>query len=110
MSYFSRFQKDSVSNSLVGGFGDRLFLLHIYNFFGFCSEDKVNVKGYFVWSLVDGLEWEDGYTTRSGLYYVDYGQNLGRHEKQSAKWLSKLLEKVPDTIQSKMESESRKEL
>lgn len=61
-----------------------------------------------MWSLMDGLEWEDGNKTRSGLYYVDYANNMGRHEKQSAKWLSKLLEKAP--IQSKVDLESRKEL
>lgn len=59
-------------------------------FFG--SDDKVNVTGYFHWSLMDNFEWQEGYNSRFGLYYVDYKNNLTRHEKLSAQWYSSFLQ------------------
>ncbi|XP_059637701.1 raucaffricine-O-beta-D-glucosidase-like [Cornus florida] len=55
------------------------------------SEDKVNVIGYFVWSLMDNFEWGDGYLTRFGLIYVDYKNNLARHPKDSTLWYMNFL-------------------
>jgi beta-glucosidase/6-phospho-beta-glucosidase/beta-galactosidase len=53
-------------------------------------EDKVNVKGYFLWSLMDNFEWAYGYTKRFGLYYVDYATQK-RTPKPAAKWYTKLI-------------------
>jgi beta-glucosidase len=45
----------------------------------------VPVKGNFVWSAFDNLEWTDGYGTRFGLVYVDF-KTQKRTPKLSAAW------------------------
>ncbi|GHC83203.1 beta-glucosidase [Nocardiopsis terrae] len=45
----------------------------------------VDVRGYFVWSLLDNFEWAYGYDRRFGLVRVDY-ENLERHPKDSYHW------------------------
>jgi beta-glucosidase len=32
----------------------------------------VNLRGYFVWSLFDNFEWQQGYSKRFGIVRVDY--------------------------------------
>jgi beta-glucosidase len=48
-------------------------------------ESGVDVRGYFVWSLLDNFEWADGYSKRFGLIHVDY-ETERRTLKDSAIW------------------------
>jgi beta-glucosidase len=44
-----------------------------------------DVRGYFVWSLLDNFEWAEGYSKRFGLVYVDYATQE-RIPKESFDW------------------------
>lgn len=48
-------------------------------------QDGARVKGYFVWTLVDNLEWAHGYSMRMGLIYDDHPTQR-RVIKDSAYW------------------------
>ena len=49
-----------------------------------------DVRGYFVWSLLDNFEWDSGYSVRFGLTYVDY-PSLRRIPKASFHWYADLI-------------------
>lgn len=49
------------------------------------TAEGVPIKGNFVWSAMDNLEWTDGFGTRFGLVYVDF-QTQQRVPKLSARW------------------------
>ena len=54
-------------------------------------EDGINVKGYFIWSLMDVFSWSNGYNKRYGLFYVDF-ETQERYPKKSAYWYKELSE------------------
>ncbi|WP_256841834.1 GH1 family beta-glucosidase [Ornithinimicrobium cryptoxanthini] len=52
-------------------------------------EQGVEVKGYFLWSLLDNFEWAFGYDKRFGIVRVDY-DTLQRIPKASARWYAEV--------------------
>ncbi|AUI62748.1 GH1 family beta-glucosidase [Amycolatopsis sp. BJA-103] len=50
----------------------------------------VDVRGYFVWSLMDNFEWSKGYQPRFGLVHIDY-ETQKRTPKDSFGWYRKLI-------------------
>ncbi|GAA4416602.1 GH1 family beta-glucosidase [Georgenia halophila] len=53
-------------------------------------EDGADVRGYFVWSLLDNFEWAWGYTRRFGIVRVDYDTQV-RTPKDSARWYADVI-------------------
>jgi beta-glucosidase len=53
-------------------------------------QDGVDVRGYFVWSLLDNFEWGHGYTKRFGIIRVDY-ETQKRSIKSSGEWYAEVI-------------------
>ncbi|KAK2447796.1 beta-glucosidase [Trifolium repens] len=49
-----------------------------------------DVRGYFVWSLLDNFEWNHGYSIRFGLHHVDFA-TLNRTPRGSAFWYTNFI-------------------
>ncbi|HML13487.1 MAG TPA: GH1 family beta-glucosidase [Xanthobacteraceae bacterium] len=78
-----------------GRVDDRKRIDYLQSYIGAMHEaiDRgADVRGYFVWSLLDNFEWNAGYRKRFGLYYVDY-PTLRRIPKASARWYADLIAK-----------------
>ena len=53
-------------------------------------EDGVDVRGYFVWSLLDNFEWTHGYSKRFGIVHVDF-ETQQRTPKDSARFYAEVI-------------------
>ena len=49
----------------------------------------VDLRGYFVWSLLDNFEWGYGYAKRFGVVRVDYDTGE-RTIKDSGRWYAQI--------------------
>jgi len=50
----------------------------------------VDLRGYFVWSLLDNMEWSLGYSKRFGIVHVDFA-NQKRTPKDSARFYAQVI-------------------
>ncbi len=53
--------------------------------------DKINVKGYFHWALIDNYEWASGFKMKFGLYAIDY-ITKSRIQRKSAEIYKNIIE------------------
>lgn len=70
---------------------DRIDYLHDHvDAVGAALDAGADVRGYFVWSLMDNFEWAYGYDRRFGIVHVDYPTGT-RTVKDSALWYRELI-------------------
>ena len=53
-------------------------------------QNGVDLRGYFVWSLLDNMEWSLGYSKRFGIVHVDFASQK-RTPKDSARFYSRVI-------------------
>jgi len=53
-------------------------------------QDGVDVRGFFVWSLLDNFEWGHGYSKRFGVVHVDF-ETQKRTVKDSGEWYARVI-------------------
>ena len=73
--------KLSLGNSIKDHDRIEFFNIHLKEVLD-CVNQKLPVKGYFAWSLLDNYEWAFGYSKRFGLVFTDF-QNFKRIPKNS---------------------------
>jgi len=86
---FGGFDKPDAAGAVIDN--DRIAFLRAY--IGALNEAAsagANIRGYFVWSLLDNFEWDSGYGVRFGLIYVDYPTQK-RIPKSSSHWYRDLI-------------------
>jgi beta-glucosidase len=53
-------------------------------------DDGADVRGYFLWSLLDNFEWAEGYSQRFGIVHVDFATQR-RTPKDSFTWFREVI-------------------
>lgn len=54
------------------------------------KREGIDIRGYFVWSMMDNFEWAEGYKPRFGIIHVNY-DTQERIIKDSGLWFKELL-------------------
>ncbi|XP_059649139.1 beta-glucosidase 24-like [Cornus florida] len=91
------FEYSNASLFLQQSLNDNFRIKYHYQHLAFtlkAIKNGVNLKGYFVWALMDSFEWVSGHTIRFGINYVDFNDgNLNRYPKLSSQWFKNFLQK-----------------
>ena len=61
-------------------------------------EDGVDIRRYYHWSLLDNMEWNDGYSPRFGLVEVNY-DTLERTIRDSGRFYGQLCREKEITME-----------
>ncbi len=74
---------DQLSNGAVDDVQRQSYLKRHFAACSRAMDKGVDVRGYFIWSLLDNFEWAWGYERRFGIVHVDF-ETQRRTPKQSA--------------------------
>lgn len=85
-------QGNGTMEDLINDIGRINYLQAYLSYVARAIRKGADVRGYFIWSLLDNFEWLYGYTLRFGLNYVNY-TSLERTPKLSASWYKQFLAK-----------------
>jgi beta-glucosidase len=77
--------RDLISDGIVRDEDRQAYVEHHIAAVADALDLGVDVRGYYLWSLMDNFEWASGYGKRFGIYYVDYTTQL-RTLKCSGAW------------------------
>jgi beta-glucosidase len=66
------------------------FLLGYLDALSRAIREEADVRGYFLWSLMDNFEWAEGTRPRFGIVYVDYPSQR-RVIKDSGRFYARLI-------------------
>ncbi|MFD7920915.1 GH1 family beta-glucosidase [Streptomyces sp. NPDC059740] len=84
-------EEDAVGEDGTVHDADRVAYLHDHlHALARAVDQGVDVRGYYLWSLLDNFEWGHGYRKRFGVVHVDYATQR-RTPKDSYHWYRRLL-------------------
>lgn len=66
------------------------YLKDVFQWLHKAIEDGIDVRGYYLWSLLDNFEWNVGTFMRYGIHYTDF-KTLERTPKKSAGWYKNVI-------------------
>ena len=89
---------DEVINDRIHDEARRQYLDHHFAAAAEAISAGVDLRGYFVWSLMDNFEWQHGYEQRFGIVHVDYATQE-RRLKDSAHWFASVIERSRPTAE-----------
>lgn len=76
---------DASREELINDVGRKNYLQGYITYLSKAVRNGANVRGYFVWTLLDNFEWAFGYRLKYGLYHVDF-DTQERTPRMSARW------------------------
>ena len=92
---FGAFDKPDVAGAINDE--NRIAFLTAYaGALGEAAAAGADIRGYFIWSLLDNFEWDSGYGVRFGLTYIDYATQK-RTPKASFAWYRNLIKSARAT-------------
>jgi beta-glucosidase len=80
---------------------DKERITFLKNMLNVCSDaisEKVDLRGYFYWALIDNYEWSQGFWPRFGLVEIDRSDNLKRKPRNSYSFYAKICQNNGESI------------